>query len=106
MPSGATLLLVFLVAIVAYLFIVNWQQREARYRNDAWIALLEAQLPTSLEDVAVQYPDVDTVADQARLRAANIYLRSVHLNRAVGSTAEAPTALEEADREFNLDRAC
>ncbi len=103
--KGPSWLLVFLVAIVMYLFIVNWQQREARYRNDAWIALLEAQLPTSLEDVAVQYPDVDTVADQARLRAANIYLRSVHLNRAVGSTAEAPTTLEEADREFNLDRA-
>lgn len=103
--KGPSWLLVFLVAIVAYLFIVNWQQREARYRNDAWIALLEAQLPTSLEDVAVQYPDVDTVAGQARLRAANIYLRSVHLNRAVGSTAEAPVALEEADRDFNLDRA-
>jgi hypothetical protein len=103
--KGPSWLLVILVAIVAYLFIVNWQQQEARHRNEAWIALLEAQLPTSLEDVAAQYPDVDSVAHQARLRAANMYLRSVHLNRAVGSTLETPVELAAEDRDFNLERA-
>ena len=103
--KGPTWLLVILVAIVAYLFMVNWQQREARYQNEAWIALLDAQLPTSLEDVALQYPDIDSVAQQARLRAANTYLRSIQLDRAIGSTAEAVVPLTEEDRVFNLDRA-
>ena len=103
--KGPSWLLVILVAIVAYLFIVNWQQQEARHRNEAWIALLEAQLPTSLEDVAAQYPDVDSVAHQARIRAANMYLRSVHLNREVGSMSDARTELTPEDRDFNLDRA-
>ena len=46
--KGPTWLLVILVAIVAYLFMVNWRQREARHQNEAWIALLDARLPTSL----------------------------------------------------------
>lgn len=103
--KGPTWLLVILVAIVAYLFMVNWRQREARYQNEAWIALLDARLPTSLEDVAIQYPDIDTVAQQARLRAANTYLQSIQLGRAIGSTAEAAVPLTDEDRLFNMDRA-
>ena len=103
--KGPTWLLVILVAIVAYLFMVNWRQREARHQNEAWIALLDAQLPTSLEDVAIKYPEIDTVAQQARLRAANTYLRSIQLDRAIGSTADAVVPLTEEDRIFNLDRA-
>lgn len=103
--KGPTWLLVILVAIVAYLFMVNWRQREARHQNEAWIALLDARLPTSLEDVAIQYPDIDTVAQQARLRAANTYLQSIQLGRAIGTTADAAVPLTDEDRIFNLDRA-
>ncbi len=103
--KGPTWLLVILVAIVGYLFMVNWKQREARQQNEAWVALLDARLPTSLEDVAIQYPEIDTVAQQARLRAANMYLQSIQLGRAIGSTADAVVPLTEEDRIFNLDRA-
>lgn len=103
--KGPTWLLLILVAVVAYLYIINWKQGQINYRNEAWIALSEAQLPTSLEDVAVQYPDVDSIPQQARLRAAGIYLQSSLLSRGIGSTDENPLPLSEEDREFNLDRA-
>jgi hypothetical protein len=103
--KGPTWLLMILVAVVAYLYIVNWKQGQINYRNEAWIALSEAQLPTSLEDVAVQYPDVDSIAQQARIRAAGMYLQSALLSRGIGSTTETPLALGEEDRVFNLERA-
>lgn len=103
--KGPTWLLMILVAVVAYLYIINWKQGQINYRNEAWIALAEAQLPTSLEDVAVQYPDVDSVAPQARLRAAGMYLQSALLMRGIGSTTENTIALSDEDRTFNLDRA-
>ena len=103
--KGPTWLLLILVAVVAYLYIINWKQGQINYRNEAWIALSEAQLPTSLEDVAVQYPDVDSIPQQARLRAAGIYLQSSLLSRGIGSTDEAPLPLSDEDRTFNLNRA-
>lgn len=103
--KGPSWLLVMLVAIVAYLFIVNWQQKALRVQSEAWISLREAQLPTSLEDVATQYPDIDSVANQARVRAANTYMQSVYLRRPIGATAESTETLSEEDRLFNLERA-
>ncbi|MDG2201457.1 MAG: hypothetical protein P8K80_09800 [Phycisphaerales bacterium] len=103
--KGPTWLLMILIAVVAYLYIVNWKQGQINYRNEAWIALSEAQLPTSLEDVAVQYPDVDSVGQQARIRAASMYLQSALLSRGIGSTTENPIALGAEDRVFNLERA-
>ncbi|MCH2149088.1 MAG: tetratricopeptide repeat protein [Phycisphaerales bacterium] len=103
--KGPSWLLAILVAIVAYLFIVNWQQKELRAQNEAWISLQEAQLPASLEDVAIQYPDVDSVANQARVRAANIYMQSVYLGRPIGAAADSTDDLSEEDRLFNLERA-
>jgi len=103
--KGPSWLLAMLVAIVAYLFIVNWQQKELRTQNEAWISLQEAQLPASLEDVAIQYPDIDSVANQARIRAANIYMQSVYLGRPIGAAADSTDDLSEEDRLFNLERA-
>jgi len=103
--KGPSWLLAMLVAIVAYLFIVNWQQKELRTQNEAWISLQEAQLPASLEDVAILYPEIDSVANQARVRAANIYMRSVHLDRPIGATADTIEKLSDEDRLFNLERA-
>ena len=103
--KGPSWLLVILVAVVAYLYIVNWQQGKVNYRNEAWIALLESQTPAAFEDVAVQYPEVDSIAQQARLRAAGMYLQSAVLGRAIGSTDQDPIELAEEDRTFNLDRA-
>ena len=103
--KGPSWLLIILLAVVAYLYIVNWQQGKVNYRNEAWIALLESQTPAAFEDVAVQYPDVDSIAQQARLRAAGMYLQSAVLGRAIGSTEQDPVELAAEDRTFNLERA-
>ncbi len=103
--KGPSWLLIILVAVVAYLYIINWKQGQVNYRNEAWIALLESQTPAAFEDVAVQYPDVDSISQQARLRAAGMYLQSAVLGRAIGSTEQDPVELAAEDRTFNLDRA-
>lgn len=103
--KGPSWLLVILVAVVAYLYIVNWKQGQVNYRNQAWIELLESQTPAAFEDIAVTYPDVDSIAQQARLRAAGMYLQSAVLDRAIGSTEQDPIPLAAEDRTFNLDRA-
>ncbi|MCH2134418.1 MAG: hypothetical protein MK116_11785 [Phycisphaerales bacterium] len=103
--SGPWYLLAILVGIAVYLYLVNLQRAEVREHEQAWFDFTQAAMPASLEDVAQQHGDVDSIGTLARLRAANTYLASLQTNLAVGSTLEEGTPLTAEDRALGLDRA-
>jgi hypothetical protein len=104
--KGTTWLLVALVGLCIYLGLVRWRGHQDNTRAEAWRALSESQLPSSLEDVAEKYQGVDAVADLARLRAAQTLLYSVQSGHAIGgSDVKNPPPLTAEDRERNLQKA-
>ena len=106
--KGPSYLLVFMLVVVGYLFYIRYQQGQDAHRAEAWNAYIEASasgLPTSHEDVAQSYADVDSIEALGILSAADAYLQSVILNRTVGSNANISTALTEEDRTFYLQKA-
>ena len=54
--KGPTWLLMILVAVVAYLYIVNWKQGQINYRNEAWIPLAQAHMPTTQQHRSCPHP--------------------------------------------------
>ena len=74
--GNAILLAVLLVALAG----VGWQwlERSANERRDAaWDGLTTAELPSSLEEVAVEAEGVDSVSILALMQAADKYLTSI-----------------------------
>jgi tetratricopeptide (TPR) repeat protein len=103
-------LVIILLAIAGWMFFIKWQQRKTNYHNEAWAALMECQLPSTCEDVALQYADVAGLPQQARRQAADTLLQAVQVNRPVGATSDplsqqAPIALTADERSEYLERA-
>lgn len=104
--KGTSWLLVILVALCIYLGFVRWRSHQESNRAEAWKTLQETQLPSALEKVAVDYADIDSVADLARIRAANVLMTSVDSGQAVGAAdSQTPPPLTAEERETNLNRA-
>ncbi|MEM7230315.1 MAG: hypothetical protein AAF432_16035 [Planctomycetota bacterium] len=113
--KGPTWALVFLVAVIAYLAMVQWRTKKANTRNEAWRAVADLQTgskPVEWEDIAIDHGATDGIGILARLRAADMYLMSVQMNSDIDaqsafSTVATPltdekrlTNLNEADRLF------
>lgn len=106
--KGPTWLMIALIALTAYLGLVRWRTSTEQTHNRAWIALAEAEesaLPASFESVADEFPRVDSIAQVARLMAAQRLLESVHRNQPLGAIEGEDETLSEAEREQNLSRA-
>ena len=106
--KGPSYLIIIMIIIVAYLFVVQYKRGKANYRAEAWIAYLEANasgLPASHEDVALTYADVDSIGVLGLLNAADLYLRSVILNRTIGISTNTAATLTTDDRTFYLEKA-
>ena len=83
--KGPTWLLVCLLAICTYLGVDRFRQHRSSQQFEAWAAFFAAQLPGSLEDVALEYSDIGRLASVARLRAADQLLRSIETGLALGA---------------------
>jgi hypothetical protein len=106
--KGPGYLLIVMLLIAGYMFMLQYQQGKDSHRADAWDAYLEARvsgLPTSHEDVAQTYADVDSIEALGILSAADAYLQSVVLGKTVGSNANISTTLTIEDRTFYLQKA-
>ena len=103
--GNGILLAVLLVALAG----VGWQwlERSANDRRDAaWDGLTSAQLPSSLEEIAVEAEGVDSVSILALMSAADKYLTSIQsgtrFDREAGSE---DFKLDAETRTAFLDRA-
>jgi len=96
--KGMTYLLVVMVLICGYLGWIRWRESRVGHQTEAWVELSQAALPRAFEDVADKYPEVGSVADLARLRAAQRLLGAVQTNTAVGADLPStdPTAVPPA----------
>lgn len=110
--SGPTWLLAGLVALTAYLLLVQWRQRAEREQTQAWVAFAEAQasdLPSAYESVAEQYAEVGRMGVLGRLRAAQRLMNAVQadvpIDAADDVASDTPPALTEEEREHYLTRA-
>jgi len=112
--KGMSWLLALMVVICGYLAIVRWRESRVSHQTEAWLELTKAGLPRAFEDVADKYPDVGSVADLARLRAAQRLLGAVQTNAAIGADVPAPDPntpapaalpLSAEDRSSYLERA-
>ncbi len=105
--KGPTYLLVVLIGLAAWLLIVRFKQQKQDHRNDGWSAFLSAQLPGSLEDVAVEFSDIHGLSLLANLRAADVYLQAVIAQAPLGADLSAATVepLSDEDRDTYLTRA-
>ncbi len=100
--KGPTWLLLGLIAMILYLGLVQWRDRQAAYERQAWAAFNESQftgLPASFEDVADRYGDVGKLGVIARLEAGRLYLNAVRTNQPFDAGFE----LDEEDL-FDPDR--
>jgi len=88
--KGPSWLLMVLVVLCAYLFIVKFRQGKNTHRQEAWAALVAADLPGSYEDVAKNYADVGHVATVARLQAADTLMHAVQSGLRLGATLPRP----------------
>ncbi len=103
--KGPTWLLIALAFIVAYLWMVRWQQQEGRARDEAWIDLMSTVQPASLEDVAMRHAGIDSVSDLARLTAADTLLRDVQRGNTIGNDGQKVVTLDESRRDMHLKQA-
>ena len=103
--KGPTWLLIALAFIVAYLWMVRWQQQEGRARDEAWIDLMSTVQPASLEDVAMRHAGIDSVSDLARLTAADTLLRDVQRGNTIGNDGQEAVKLDESRRDMHLKQA-
>lgn len=103
---GNTILLVVLAVALAGVG-WNWLQRQAdAERDEAWANLDDAQLPTSLEEVAREAKGVDSVSTLALLNAADQYLNSIQTgNRFDREPTDEDYQLDAETRALYLDRA-
>ena len=100
---------ILLAILIVALLGVGWQwlvRTKMESRDAAWATLESAQLPASLEEVAVSASGVDSIAPLALMRAADQYLRSVQTGTRFDreSTAEDYT-LDDDTRTLFLQRA-
>ncbi|MCH2142044.1 MAG: hypothetical protein MK077_03490 [Phycisphaerales bacterium] len=91
--KGPTWLLIILAFVVAYITMIRWQDAEDRARDEAWLELVAAVHPASLEDVALRYAEIDGVADLARLSAADTLLIELRNGRTLDDTGQEWTTL-------------
>ena len=105
--KGPTYLLLVLIALAAWLLMVRWKQQKQDHLNAGWAEFLSAQLPGSLEDVAVEYADLFGLSELANLRAADFYLQAVVTQVPLGTDTNAVVVdpLTDEDREDYLARA-
>ncbi|MDG1837922.1 MAG: hypothetical protein P8I91_03870 [Phycisphaerales bacterium] len=103
--KGPTWLLISLAFIVAYLWMVRWQQQEGRARDEAWIDLMSTVQPASLEDVAMRHAGIDSISDLARLTAADTLLRDIQRGSTIGDDGQQIITLDESGRDMHLNQA-
>jgi len=103
--KGPTWALIILAFIVAYLWMVRWQQQEQRERNEAWADLITTVQPASLEDVAIRHAGIDAVSAIARLTAADSLLRDIQLGRTIADDGQTIVPLEGEARDSHLTQA-
>ena len=103
--GNSILLAILLVALLGVGW--NWWQRKIDTdRDTAWTNLSSAQLPASLEEVAAESKDIDSVSSLALIGAADQYLTSIQNNTPIGGTLEGETpGLDEATRAEYLKNA-
>ena len=102
--KGPTYLLIGLVAILAVLFFMRFRENQRQEEVAAWDELRNAALPTALEDVAKEYEGIDSIAELARLRAADLHLQAVQSDYPVGGnvTTDPDLVLTAEQRESEL----
>ena len=106
--SGPTYLLIVLVALCSYVLWIRWQEQKQNYVYEAWNAYQESLisgLPSSLEDVALQYDDVGAIPQLSRMYAAEILLRAVNTKTPLSADGTQIATLSVDDRSQYLDRA-
>lgn len=110
--KGPTWLLVVLLAIVAFLAVNRWRRLGEEKRAEADMALREASLPSTLEEVAETYPDLFGIPQMALLRAGDQLIGAVQANQKLGAAAAiaedplaVPETLSETERAEYLTRA-
>jgi hypothetical protein len=103
--GNSILLAILLVALAGVAW--NWWQRKADTdRDTAWTNLSSAQLPASLEEVAANSKDIDSVSILALLGAADQYLTSIQTNTPIGGLLEGEEpGIDEATRTEYLKNA-
>ncbi len=107
-----TYLLVILVAVAGWMGWVKWKQKRAHTVASAWTALSQAELPSSLEEVATVYADVPGLAVEARRLAGDALVRAVQTGQPLGTPldlagtqpASSLTADERTDYLLRADR--
>ena len=103
--GNGILLAVLLVALAG----VGWQwlERSANERRDAaWEGLTSAELPSSLEEIAVEAEGVDSVSILALMQAADKYLTSIQSGTRFDREPGTPEyKLDAETRTAFLDRA-
>ena len=103
--KGLTYLLIAMIALCGSLAYVRWSHHRTSYAAEAWSELNNAALPASLEEIAERYDDVGSVAELARLKAAQNLLISVQIGKALGVDAAERKDLTAEEREDYLRRA-
>ena len=106
--KGPSYLLIIMIVIVAYMFLVKYQQGKEAHRAEAWVAYIEASgagLPASHEDIAQTYSEIDGLHSLGLLSAADGYMRSIISGQTIGSNANITTLLSAEDRTFYLAKA-
>jgi len=99
--SGPTYLLGILVGVTAILGYIRWSQYKTSQVNQAWIDLVNADRPESLEEVAEAHRKIFAVPLLARAEAADSYLRAVISGRDFSDDpALAPTLTDEQRADY------
>jgi predicted negative regulator of RcsB-dependent stress response len=108
--KGPTWLLIIVVAVAAYLFMVQWKTRQFNKRNDAWAAVAaldQRARPSEWVDVANDFGTTDGIGIIARLNAADRYLGSVQVGQSLdtGGVASSIVPLSNEERTKNIGEA-
>ena len=100
---GNAIMIVILI-VLATVLLYRWLSgREERIREEAYLALIEAQVPLAKQEVAMRYEHVPGLAGKARLEAADMLFQEA-LAPASGALATAgpPPRKEKLDQAASL----
>ena len=104
--KGPQYLVLALLGVCIYLGLAKWRQYKVTYYNNAWSELFACNLPGCFEDVAVLYPDVAGLPQQAMRAAADGWLNLVQTGTALGGEViGAASPLTDDERSEYLDNA-